>query len=80
MVGQRAVDEHTKGTIVEMVLLEDRFLKEAPLALELLGHQTIIGQPWEDAMGHAQAIVINPSTRVFEGAADPRCDGLALGW
>jgi len=80
MVGQRAVDEHAKDTIVEMVLLEDRFLKEVPLALELLGHQTIIGQPWEDAMGHAQAIVINPSTRVFEGAADPRCDGLALGW
>src|SRR5712692_2498899 len=80
LIGQRAVDEHAKDTIVEMVLLEDRFLKEVPLALELLGHQTIIGQPWEDAMGHAQAIVINPSTRVFEGGADPRCDGLALGW
>ncbi len=78
--GQRGVDEHTQDTIVEIVHLENRFLKEVPLALELLGHQTIIGQPWEDAMGHAQAILINPSTRVFEGAADPRCDGLALGW
>jgi gamma-glutamyltranspeptidase len=80
MVGQRGVDEHSKETVVEMVLLEERFMKGVPLALDLLGHRTIIGQPWEDAMGHAQAIVINPSTRVFEGAADPRCDGLALGW
>jgi len=80
MVGQRGVDEHSKDTVVEMVLLEERFMKGVPLALDLLGHRTIIGQPWEDAMGHAQAIVINPSTRVFEGAADPRCDGLALGW
>ncbi len=86
VVGQRGVDEGTgkltplQGTVVEMVMLEDRFLKGIPLALDLLGHQTIIGQPWEDAMGHAQAIVINPATYVFEGAADPRCDGLALGW
>jgi len=78
--GQRAVDEHSQDTVVEMVHLENRFLKEVPLALELLGHRTIVGQPWEDAMGHAQAIHINPSTHVFEGAADPRCDGLAIGW
>jgi gamma-glutamyltranspeptidase/glutathione hydrolase len=31
-------------------------------------------------MGHAQAIRIHPETHLFEGAADPRCDGLALGW
>ena len=31
-------------------------------------------------MGHAQAIRIHPQTHVFEGGADPRCDGLALGW
>jgi gamma-glutamyltranspeptidase len=78
--GQRDVDEQSRNTIIEMVHLEDRFLKGVPLALELLGHRITVGQSWEDAMGHAQAILINPSTRVFEGAADPRCDGLALGW
>jgi gamma-glutamyltranspeptidase len=31
-------------------------------------------------MGHAQAIQINSINNYFEGAADPRCDGLALGW
>jgi len=80
MTGQRGVDEHLRGAVIEMVLLEERFLSGIPLELELLGHRTIIGQPWEDAMGHAQAIIINPTTHVFEGAADPRCDGLALGW
>jgi gamma-glutamyltranspeptidase len=80
MTGQRGVDENLRGAVIEMVLLEERFLSGIPLELELLGHRTIIGQPWEDAMGHAQAIVVNPTTHVFEGAADPRCDGLALGW
>ena len=32
------------------------------------------------AIIHAQAILINPDTHIFEGAADPRCNGLALGW
>ena len=78
--GQRGVDEHLRGDIVEMVLLEERFPGSVALQLDLLGHRTMLGPPWEDAMGHAQAIVINPTTHVFEGAADPRCDGLALGW
>ena len=78
--GQRGVDEHLRGDIVEMVLLEERFPGSVALQLDLLGHRTMLGQPWEDALGHAQAIVINPTTHVFEGAADPRCDGLALGW
>ena len=80
MSGQRGVDEGVRGSTIEMVLLEERFLSGVPLELDLLGHRIIVGQPWEDAMGHAQAIVINPTAHVFEGAADPRCDGLALGW
>jgi gamma-glutamyltranspeptidase len=46
----------------------------------MLGHRTSLVGPWDDGMGHAQAIRINPSGQYFEGAADPRCDGLALGW
>src|SRR6266849_4215212 len=80
MTGQRGLDEGARGDTIEMVLLEERFLSGIPLELDLLGHRIIVGQPWEDAMGHAQAILINPTTHVFEGAADPRCDGLALGW
>ncbi len=78
--GQRGVDEHLEGNIVEAVMMERRFMSGVALELDLLGHRTIVESLWEDGMGHAQAILINPDTHIFEGAADPRCDGLALGW
>ena len=80
MQGQWSVDEHFGRNIAEVVMLEQRFPEGIQLLLELLGHRIRIVGPWEDGMGHAQAIVINPSNQIFEGAADPRCDGLALGW
>ena len=61
-------------------MLEQRFPENVPTALERLGHCVRVAGPWEDGMGHAQAIVIRPDTHIFAGAADPRCDGLALGW
>ena len=78
--GQRGVDEQRESRTVEVVKLERRFLSGIPLQLDLLGHQTVIEGLWEDGMGHAQAILLHPETHIFEGAADPRCDGLALGW
>lgn len=78
--GQRDVEEYMDRTIAEVVLLERRFLSGVPLQLDLFGHRIIVEGPWEDGMGHAQAIMIQPQTHIFEGAADPRCDGLALGW
>ena len=48
--------------------------------LDMLGHRTKVVGPYEDGMGHAQAIRINSVNTYYEGAADPRCDGLALGW
>src|SRR6266516_1596106 len=80
MQGQRGVDGHMERDIVELVMLENRFPSGIPLLLDLLGHRTNVVGPWEDGMGHAQAILINASNRIFEGDADPRCDGLALGW
>jgi gamma-glutamyltranspeptidase/glutathione hydrolase len=61
-------------------MLENRFPRDVPFLLDMLGHHTIVEGPWEDGMGHAQAIRIDPTTGTFEGGADPRCDGLALGW
>ena len=66
--------------IAEVVVMEKRFGNGAPLLLEMLGHRIQFEEPWGDGMGHAQAIRIHPETHLFEGAADPRCDGLALGW
>ncbi len=78
--GQRGVDWQNERGIAEVVMMESRFPDGVAYFLDLLGHRTIIKGPWEDGMGHAQAIGIRPSNSVFEGAADPRCDGLALGW
>ena len=44
------------------------------------------GQPvkvlpdWDDNMGHAQAIRVDSGGGFLEGGADPRGDGMALGF
>jgi gamma-glutamyltranspeptidase len=78
--GQRGVDGHLERDMVEVVMMENRFPQGVPLLLDILGHRTHLVGPWDDGMGHAQAIQINSSGHYFAGAADPRCDGLALGW
>jgi gamma-glutamyltranspeptidase len=78
--GQAGVDAHLTRDIIEAVHIENRIPADVALALDQLGHHTTLAGPWEDGMGHAQAIVMQPETAIFEGAADPRCDGLALGW
>jgi gamma-glutamyltranspeptidase len=78
--GQHGLDDLADRDVAEVVLMEKRFTNGAPLLLEMLGHRIQLEESWGDGMGHAQAIRINPETHLFEGAADPRCDGLALGW
>lgn len=78
--GQRGVDEHQESDIVEMVAIESRVPEGVIEQLRKLGHYIDEVGPWSDGMGHAQAIVLHPEDQVFEGAADPRCDGLALGF
>jgi gamma-glutamyltranspeptidase/glutathione hydrolase len=78
--GQSAVDEYLDTTIAEVVELEDRFPPHVAEQLAGLGHHIHMLGPWEDTMGHAQAIVFDPASQFFTGAADPRCDGLAMGY
>lgn len=78
--GQRGLDEPLDSRIGEVVALENRFPAQIPEQLRQLGHSITMLGSWEDAMGHAQAIVINSESSLFEGAADPRCDGLAMGY
>jgi gamma-glutamyltranspeptidase/glutathione hydrolase len=78
--GQSGVDDRFDPNIVEMVQIENRFPAEISEQLTRLGHHIEILGPWEDTMGHAQAIVLHPEGQLFAGAADPRCDGLALGY
>jgi len=35
---------------------------------------------WSDLTGHAAAIQCNPSTGILAAGADPRGEGIALGW
>ncbi len=78
--GQSGVDEHLEQTIRERVVLEEGFPPSTAERLAQLGHRITQNTAWDHGMGHAQAIRIHPQTHVFEGGADPRCDGLALGW
>jgi gamma-glutamyltranspeptidase/glutathione hydrolase len=78
--GQSGVDEHLDPAIAEVVELEDRFPEPIFEQLTRLGHRIHTLGSWESAMGHAQAILLDPESQFFAGAADPRCDGLAMGY
>jgi gamma-glutamyltranspeptidase/glutathione hydrolase len=59
--------------------LENRFPPELIAALQKAGHDIEILPEFTSTMGHAGAIVRRPEG-VFEGAADPRSDGAAMGF
>ena len=48
--------------------------------LKRRGHPVNVIENFTDAMGHAGAILIDPSTGVLYGATDPRGDGTAAGY
>jgi len=49
-------------------------------ALRQRGHDVQVVEPWDERMGHAQAIWIDPQTGLRHGGADPRGDGTAVGY
>ena len=60
--------------------LEARVPRAVIDELSRRGHDVQVVGPWDDRMGHAQAIWIDPRTGTRYGGADPRGDGLAAGW
>ncbi len=44
-----------------------------------MGHEPDVAGAFDEIMGHAGAVVLRPDG-MFEGAADPRCDGAANGF
>jgi oxamate amidohydrolase len=60
--------------------LEGRFPEAVLRALEERGHRVRSLPAWDERVGQAQAIRIDPRTGVREGGADPRADGLAIGY
>lgn len=60
--------------------LEGRIADPIPAELNKKGHEVIMMTDWSQIMGHAQAIVIDRENGVLHGGADPRGEGLALGY
>jgi gamma-glutamyltranspeptidase/glutathione hydrolase len=44
------------------------------------GNRVVRVAPYDEVMGHAQVILVDEARGVLIGAADPRSDGIALGW
>lgn len=70
----------TWGTESRDLSLEGRIADEVVRALELRGQPVKMLPDWDDNMGHAQAIRIDRERGFLEGGADPRGDGMALGF
>jgi gamma-glutamyltranspeptidase len=58
--------------------VEARFSPERVAQLEQAGHAVQVVGPWEDMMGHAGAVACHANGN-FEGATDPRADGVCAG-
>ncbi|WP_087881881.1 gamma-glutamyltransferase family protein [Caballeronia mineralivorans] len=69
----------TWGQTTDTLKLEARFAPATVAALAALGHEVDIMQAYDEAMGHAGAIVRYPDGS-FEAGYDPRSDGAAAGW
>lgn len=67
---QPATQLHLEGRVPDAVVGE----------LRRRGHTVSMTTDFSDMMGHAGAILIDPSTLVLHGGADPRGDGSAVGF
>jgi gamma-glutamyltranspeptidase/glutathione hydrolase len=59
---------------------EGRIPAEVTDELKKRGHPVKVVENYTDTMGHAGAILIDPTTKVRYGATDPRGDGVAAGY
>lgn len=68
------------GENTQNLRIESRFPKQTIEELKARAHDVEFMEPWSAVMGHAAAIKIDQSTGVLGGGADPRGEGVALGW
>jgi gamma-glutamyltranspeptidase/glutathione hydrolase len=69
----------TWGQTTDTLKLEARFSADTVDALRKLGHEVEVLRPYDEAMGHASAIVLGRNG-LLQGGYDPRSDGVAAGW
>ncbi|RKJ46303.1 gamma-glutamyltransferase, partial [Butyricicoccus sp. 1XD8-22] len=70
----------TWGASSNSLKLEGRIEETVRRELEGLGHEVEVLADYTDTMGHAGAIFIDGKTNVKFGGADPRGDGMAIGY
>lgn len=70
----------TWGEATTALLVEARVPDKVVDELRRRGHDVRVVGAWDDRMGHAQVIRIDPRTGLRAGGADPRSDGLAAGY
>jgi oxamate amidohydrolase len=70
----------TWGTRTRNMSLEGRISDEVVRELKRRGQPVQMVTDWNDNLGHASAIRFNCEQGLFEGGADPRGDGAALGY
>ncbi|SDO59667.1 gamma-glutamyltranspeptidase / glutathione hydrolase [Paenibacillus sp. yr247] len=75
----RWVYGRTWGEDGDALKLEHRLDGDVYARLRKWGHRVEPVNPWDGIMGQAQGIVIDEKG-IMSGAADPRGDGLAIGW
>lgn len=75
----RWVYGRTWGEDSDKLRLENRGFEAEAARLAAWGHEVELFGPWDGMMGQAQGIV-RDDRGILSGAADPRGDGLAIGW
>src|SRR5665213_1730799 len=77
--GRHELTERPDLATGETVLVESRMPDDIVAGLRQRGHRVEPLGPYENAMGHAHAIVIDAERGTLAGGGDPRADSLALG-
>ena len=67
-------------TVERNVEMEERFPLQVRRALQDLGHDVGVIEAWSGTVGGAQGILADVDSGVFQGGADPRRDGYAIGF
>jgi gamma-glutamyltranspeptidase len=76
----RLIYGRTWGEATSSLAIESRAGDDVIAELRRRGHTLNVIAPWDERVGHAQAIRIDPESGMRYGGADPRGDGLALGY
>jgi gamma-glutamyltranspeptidase/glutathione hydrolase len=77
--GRPAIPGRLDIAEAETVVVESRLAPDVVAGLERRGHRVATIGPYDNAMGHANAIVIDRARGTLAGGADPRADSAALG-